>query len=51
MMQALPLLGLFADRWTPRRATRIVWLGAGLMSVAVVLTFLQAASGLPLPRL
>lgn len=51
MMQALPLLGLLADRWTRRRATRIVWIGAGLMSAAVVFTFVQAASGLPLLRL
>jgi hypothetical protein len=50
MMQALPLLGLVADLWTPRRANLVVWLGVALMGAVIVLTFLEASSGLPLLR-
>lgn len=47
VMQALPLLGLAADRVAPRRAAPVVWAGAGISVLVVVATFLQAQAGLP----
>ena len=49
IMQALPLLGLAADRLAPRRAIPAVWIGAGLGVAIVVATFVQARAGLPFP--
>jgi hypothetical protein len=46
-MQALPLLGLIADRLAPDRARPIVWGGAALAILVTVATFLQAVAGRP----
>ena len=51
LMQALPILGLLADRWLPANARTIVAAGA-LAGLAVALaTFVQALYGLPFIRL
>ena len=47
IMQALPLLGLVADRLAPARATALVWIGAGVSVLVVAATFLQAMAGRP----
>lgn len=47
LMQALPLLGLIADRFWPRRAQPLVWGGALLGLALVAGTFLQAMAGRP----
>jgi hypothetical protein len=47
LMQALPLLGLLADRLRPASARRIVLGGSVLGTLAVVATFIQAAKGMP----
>lgn len=48
LMQALPLLGLAADRRLPAQAARgIVWAGAGFGLVLVAATFWQAIAGRP----
>ena len=47
IMQALPLVGLAADRVAPRRAVALVWTGAGLSVLVVTMTFLQALAGRP----
>jgi len=47
LMQALPILGLLADRFTPASAKTIVWGGLGLGILVVVATFAQAMSGIP----
>ncbi len=51
LMQALPLLGLIADRAVPKLATLLVWLGAALGLAIVGGTFAQALMGLPLLRM
>jgi hypothetical protein len=48
LMQALPLLGLAADRWAPRLAGRIVGGGAAFGLLVVSITFGQALLGRPL---
>jgi hypothetical protein len=50
MMQALPLLGLFADRFFPRHATTVVGAGALTLVGLVVLTFAEAVAGVPFVR-
>jgi hypothetical protein len=47
IMQALPVLGLLADRFAPRRSVSLVWFGAIVSIVVVFLTFVQAVSGYP----
>jgi hypothetical protein len=47
LMQALPLLGLLADRFRPASARSIVYGGTALGVVIVVATFIQAALGYP----
>ena len=47
LMQALPILGLLADRFTPASAKTIVWGGLALGIIVVVATFAQAMSGMP----
>lgn len=47
IMQALPVLGLVADRIAPRRATALVWTGAAVAAVVVAATFAQAMAGRP----
>ena len=47
LMQALPILGLLADRFTPTSAKTIVWAGLGVGLLVVVATFAQAMSGTP----
>lgn len=49
IMQALPLLGIMADRLAPRRAAPTVWTGAALGVAVVLATFVQARAGLPFP--
>ncbi len=51
LMQALPLLGLLADRWTPKQAWHVVLVGASLGIIVVLLTLIQAVLGMPLIRL
>jgi hypothetical protein len=49
LMQALPLIGLVADRWQKRRARWIV-LAAAIAGIALIAaTFLQALTGHPFP--
>ena len=48
MMQALPLVGLVADRVAPRRARALVYAATALMLALVVATWVQAMAGLPL---
>lgn len=49
LMQALPLIGLVADRWQNRRARGIV-LGAAILGIGLITaTFLQAVAGHPFP--
>lgn len=50
VMQALPLLGLAADRIAPARARAAVLAGAGLSLLVVAATFAQANLGLPFLR-
>lgn len=50
LMQALPILGLAADRTAPRSAGRVVWAGAGLGVIVVAATFAQAMAGAPFVR-
>lgn len=50
-LQALPLLGLLADRLAPKRAWSIVAGGGVLSAIVVALLFFQALSGQPLLRL
>lgn len=47
LMQALPIVGFFADRFRPKAARRLVLLGAGLGTLLVAATFVQAALGYP----
>lgn len=47
LMQALPILGLLADRFTPASAKTFVWGGLGFGILVVVATFAQAMSGNP----
>ncbi len=47
VMQALPLLGLAADRLAPRRAVPLVRAGAVLGVLVVAATFAQALAGRP----
>ena len=44
VMQALPLLGLAADRLAPRRAVPLVWAGVGVSLLVVAATFAQAST-------
>jgi hypothetical protein len=46
-MQALPLLGLAADRWGMGRENAIVFAGVGVWLAIVAGTFVQALNGLP----
>lgn len=48
LMQALPLLGLVADRFTPKGARLVVIAGAAFGVAVVALTFVQALMRLPL---
>jgi hypothetical protein len=48
LMQALPIVGLLADRLRPSSASGIVFGGAALGTLAVAATFVQAAKGVPL---
>jgi hypothetical protein len=48
LMQALPLLGLFADKVAPRTAHTVVYIGIALSLLVVAATFAQAISGQPL---
>jgi hypothetical protein len=48
MMQALPLVGWWADRWLPQRARQLVRVAAAIMATIVVFTFTQAVRGQPL---
>lgn len=50
IMQALPLLGLAADRIAPRRARAAVLAGAGLSVLVVAAAFAQASLGSPFLR-
>ncbi len=47
IMQALPILGLGLDRWTPRFARPGIALGAIISIAVVVATFVQAVQGQP----
>jgi hypothetical protein len=47
IMQGLPLLGLFLDRFQRERAPMGIWIGALAGAAIVVATFVQAASGRP----
>jgi hypothetical protein len=47
LMQALPVLGLLADKLRPASARGIVFVGAALGTLGVAATFLQAAKGYP----
>ncbi|CAN7447110.1 hypothetical protein LJR030_004616 [Rhizobium sp. LjRoot30] len=47
LMQALPLLGLMLDRFSPERARLGIWLGTFAGMAVVAATFVQAASGNP----
>ncbi len=47
IMQALPILGLLADRLAPASASRIVIAGALISVLVVVAAFTQAAMGMP----
>jgi hypothetical protein len=46
-MQALPLMGLFADRFAPGKYKMLVLASAAICIAIVALTFLQARSGMP----
>jgi hypothetical protein len=46
LMQGLPMAGLVADRLLPSKATLLVWLASVAGVSAVVLTYIQAVSGL-----
>lgn len=48
MMQTLPLIGWWADRWLPQRARQLVQAAALLTVFIVVFTFIQAVRGRPL---
>jgi hypothetical protein len=48
MMQTLPLVGWWADRWLPQRARQLVRAAAALTAIIVVFTFIQAVRGRPL---
>jgi hypothetical protein len=50
-MQAVPLLGLIADRLAPGQARSIVIGGAALSVLVVTGLFLQALAGQPIVRL
>jgi hypothetical protein len=50
MMQVLPLVGWWADRWLPQRARQLVRVAAVVMATIVVFTFMQAVRGQPLLR-
>lgn len=47
IMQALPILGLIADRFTPGQVRPVMWAGAVLSVAVVALTLVQALAGLP----
>jgi hypothetical protein len=47
-LQALPLLGWWASRKQPRRATLLTWLGAAAYTAVVALLYVQAMRGMPL---
>jgi hypothetical protein len=51
MMQALPVLGLLADRFFQRHATTLVGAGAVTLIGLVVLTFVEAVAGVPFLRM
>lgn len=46
-MQALPLVGLAADKFAPEKYRLLVWIAAAICTGIVALTFLQARSGTP----
>jgi hypothetical protein len=48
MMQALPLAGVFADRWLPGAARDAVWAATAVWMALILGTFAQALRGLPL---
>jgi hypothetical protein len=48
MMQTLPLIGWWADRWLPQRARLLVRAAAAVTAAIVVFTFIQAVRGRPL---
>jgi hypothetical protein len=50
IMQGLPLLGLMADRIFRRYATLIVGTGAAALISVVILTFVEAVTGIPFLR-
>jgi hypothetical protein len=47
VMQALPVLGLAADRWAKGRAKAVVMAGVGVWIAIVIGTFVQALNGEP----
>ncbi|NHK29104.1 hypothetical protein FF098_014370 [Parvularcula flava] len=47
LMQALPLVGYFADKLAGKRARVIVWIAAIAGSVIAIATFMQALAGQP----
>jgi hypothetical protein len=48
MMQTLPLIGWWADRWLPQRARLLGRAAAAVTAAIVVFTFIQAVRGRPL---
>ena len=45
LMQALPIVGILADRFLPSQAALLVWFASFVGLAVVVLTFMQAVNG------